>query len=184
MAIKRLVEDAVTGKAPYGVLEKNAVVYPRTGNIMAMFGTTVNAENGMLLGVDYAKNEIVLPGTTEDIIALVDSCEKEYYDEVIGLNSYALGNGAQYFKPRMGILSINDRFTTSTVSYDTEDYADLDAIKDAVEDGLYGIPCADGTIRLADSTGISAAKVVLKAEKVDKLANNDNAIKFAVIKAN
>lgn len=164
----------------YGVLEKNAVVYPRTGNIMAMFDTEVDAENGMLLGVDYAAGKIVLPGTTEDIIAIVDSCEKEYYDERIGLNSYSLGNGAQYFKPRMGILSINDRFTTTTVELGS--YATAEA---AIAAGaVYGIPSATGAIALVEKDDAEDAKVILKVEKIDVMANGEKGIKFAVIKAN
>ena len=55
---KRLVADA------NGVLEKNAVTYPRTGNIMAMYpldASVAKAENGMLLGVNYTKGVVEYP---------------------------------------------------------------------------------------------------------------------------
>ena len=58
----RLVADA------NGVLEKNAVTYPRTGNIMAMYPlaeTVAKAENGMLLGVNYANGVIEYPTTNQ-----------------------------------------------------------------------------------------------------------------------
>lgn len=171
MAIVRLTNT-------YGVLEKNAVVYPRTGNIMAMFETEINAENGMLLDIDYKSKKIVLPGQG-DVTALVDSCEKEYYNEHIGLNSYALGNTE--FKPRMGILSVNDRFTTTTVSYDETEFADVEAISAAIEGGVYGSAHTDGTIIISATK--PSADVILVAEEIGKMANGEYGIKFAVIKA-
>ena len=72
---KRLVADA------NGVLEKNAVIYPRTGNIMAMYPldkTVTKAENGMLLGVNYTKGVIEYPSANSEAIMILDSAEKEY----------------------------------------------------------------------------------------------------------
>ena len=115
---KRLVENA------NGVLEKNNVEYPRTGNIMAM----------------YPLDKLV----------------------------------------------VNDRFTTSTVAYDTAIFANEEAIEAAIEAGtVYGKPCEvtgyKGCIELTKTA--PTGKVGLKAVKFTTIPNGDAGIKFAVIKA-
>ena len=80
-----------------GVLEKNAVTYPRTGNIMAMYPldkSVVKAENGMLLGVDYAGKKITYPTSTSDAIMILDSAEKEYNQFVPGFEEQLVGTKA------------------------------------------------------------------------------------------
>ena len=121
---KRLVADA------NGVLEKNAVIYPRTGNIMAMYPldeTVTKAENGMLLGVNYTKGVIEYPSANSEAIMILDSAEKEYDSNVVGLDQHYLSPKHGYM-PRLGKLEVNDRFTTSTVAYDSSVFADVNAI--------------------------------------------------------
>jgi hypothetical protein len=173
-----------------GVLEKNAVTYPRTGNIMAMFPldeTVAKAENGMLLGVNYSKGVVEYPSTTSDAIMILDSAEKEYDINKAGLNQHYLTPSYGYM-PRLGKLEINDRFTTSSVAYDSSVYADVEAIATAVENGtaIYGKACkTEGYKGLIELTTASVAseKVGLKVEKVTTLPNGEPAIKFAVIAA-
>ena len=128
-----------------GVLEKNAVTYPRTGNIMAMFPldeTVAKAENGMLLGVNYTKGVIEYPSAQSDAIMILDSAEKEYNPNEAGLNKHYLAPD-HGFMPRMGKLEINDRFTTSSVAYDHSVFADVDAVAAALAEGtkIYGKAC-------------------------------------------
>lgn len=171
-----------------GVLEKNAVTYPRTGNIMAMFPldkTVEKAENGMLLGVNYAKGVIEYPSTTADAIMILDTAEKEYDANVVGLNQHYITPDYGYM-PRLGKLEVNDRFTTSSVAYDSAVFADEAAIETAVEAGtVYGKPCETagfkGLIELTKTA--PTGKVGLKAVKFTTLPNGDAAVKFAVIKA-
>lgn len=173
-----------------GVLEKNAVIYPRTGNIMAMFPLdekVAKAENGMLLGVNYSKGVIEYPSATSDAIMILDSAEKEYDKNVAGLNQHYLTPTHGYM-PRLGKLEINDRFTTSSVAYDKTVFADIEAIAAAVETGtgIYGKACTTegykGLIELT-KTSVASEKVGLKVEKVTTLPNGEPAIKFAVITA-
>lgn len=173
-----------------GVLEKNAVIYPRTGNIMAMFPldeSVAKAENGMLLGVNYTKKVIEYPSATSDAIMILDSAEKEYDINKAGLNQHYLTPTYGYM-PRLGKLEINDRFTTSSVAYDTSVFADVEAIAKAVEGGtsVYGKACTTagykGLIELT-KTAVNSEKVGLKVEKVTTLPNGEPAIKFAVITA-
>ena len=179
----RLVADA------NGVLEKNAVTYPRTGNIMAMYPlaeTVAKAENGMLLGVNYANGVIEYPTTSADAIMILDSAEKEYDSNVVGLDQHYL-TPAHGYMPRLGKLEVNDRFTTSTVVYDNAVFADVEAIAAAVEAGtaVYGKPCEvagfKGCIELTKT--LPTTKVALKVVKVTTIPNGDAGIKFAVIKA-
>lgn len=172
-----------------GVLEKNAVTYPRTGNIMAMYPldeSVTKAENGMLLGVNYAKGVIEYPSTSADAIMILDSAEKEYDVNVVGLDQHYLSPEYGYM-PRLGKLEVNDRFTTSTVVYDNAVFADVDAIAATVEAGtaVYGKPCEvagfKGCIELTKTA--PTGKVVLKVVKVTTIPNGDAGIKFAVIKA-
>ena len=179
---KRLVENA------NGVLEKNAVTYPRTGNIMAMYplaNSVEKAENGMLLGVNYAEGVIEYPSSSADAIMILDSAEKEYDKNVVGLNQHYLTPTYGYM-PRLGKLEVNDRFTTSTVAYDSSIFADEDAIATAIESGLvYGKPCEvagyKGCIELTKTA--PTGKVGLKAIALTTIPNGDAGIKFAVIKA-
>jgi hypothetical protein len=183
MAIdKRLVD----GKN--GVLEKNAVTYPRTGNIMAMYPLKegVKGENGMLLAVNYVDGKIEYPTASSEVIMILDSAEKEYDKNVAGLDQHYL-TSASGFLPRLGKLTVNDRFTTSTVSYDSAVFANAEAIETAIKAGsVYGIPCTttgfEGTIALTKTapTGV----IGLKAIALTTIPNGDVAIKFAVIKAN
>lgn len=183
MAInKRLVENA------NGVLEKNNVEYPRTGNIMAMYPldeSVVKAENGMLLGVNYAKGVIEYPSTSADAIMILDTAEKEYDVNVAGLDQHYI-TPAYGYMPRLGKLVVNDRFTTSTVAYDSAVFADEAAIAAAIEAGtVYGKPCEvtgyKGCIELTKTA--PTGKVGLKAVKFTTIPNGDAGIKFAVIKA-
>lgn len=170
-----------------GVLEKNAVTYPRTGNIMAMYPLDegVKGENGMLLEVDYANKLIKYPTSSSEVVMILDTAEKEYDKNVVGLDQHYITSEYGYM-PRLGKLVVNDRFTTSTVSYDSAVFADIDAIEAAIEDGVYGAPCTttgfEGTIAL--SKAVAGGPVALKAVAVTTIPNGDAAIKFAVIRAN
>lgn len=183
MAInKRLVENA------NGVLEKNNVEYPRTGNIMAMYPlaeSVEKAENGMLLAVNYAKKVIEYPSASADAIMILDTAEKEYNENVVGLDQHYITPTYGYM-PRLGKLVVNDRFTTSTVAYDTAVFANEDAIAAAIEAGtVYGKPCEvagyKGCIELTKTA--PTGKVGLKAIAFTTIPNGDAGIKFAVIKA-
>lgn len=182
MAINKRLTEA------NGVLEKNAVVYPRTGNIMAMYPldkTVEKAENGMLLGVNYAKGVIEYPSASADAIMILDTAEKEYDKNVVGLNQHYITPNYGYM-PRLGKLEVNDRFTTNTVAYDSAVFADEAAMEAAIEAGsVYGKACEvagfKGMIELTKTA--PTGKVVLKAVKLTTLPNGDAAVKFAVIKA-
>jgi len=183
----------------YAVLELNKCAFQKDGRLITQlplgsdFSSSVPAENGMLLGADYAKGKVVLPtGAATEIIGLHYSTEKLYNQQNQRLKDFALFpdtsatiEDANY--PRLGILAVGDTFTTNCISYDPDEasLADEATVKitaaAAATTALYGIPTADGTIQLtaiAPTTGVG-----LQVVKATTLPNGDYGIKFVVILA-
>lgn len=150
MAIKRLTIDG------YGQIEINNCAFRRDGRIEAQcapdttdFSSKV-LENGMLLAVDAASRKVKLATSSALPIALNYSAEHMYDERTPGLKNFAL-NGTDDFYPRLGYLSIGDKFTTNCVSYDsakdstwTTDAAFISALGGTTP--LYGGAAADGSI--------------------------------------
>jgi hypothetical protein len=184
----------------YGQLELNLVSFPRTGNIVAQYragktfteakGEAKYLENGMLLAVD-GKNRCVekaapVPGM---IYALNYSTEHMYDERTYRLADFKL-NPTDDFYPRLGYLSIGDKFTTNCVCYETaqkvaEAWA---ALKEAfVENEIIGVPSAEGYIELKvvseeDST-MPEAGSVLRVIEFTTMPDGQNAVKFEVVRA-
>lgn len=153
MAIQRLVIDG------YGQLELNQVAFRRDGRVEAQLPldttdfASVPAENGMLLAVDKVAGKVRFPDATETApIALNYTTEHMYDERKKGLKNFATFKDGFY--PRMGYLSVGDRFTTNCVSYDGSTYATVDDFVDALDDvattPLYGVPNTDGSILIVD----------------------------------
>ena len=199
MALVKLIESG------YGQVELNQVAFRRDGRIEAQcaldgstvgFGTTAHpyAENGMILVVDNIQRKIKLPNGVDSTITadndaagtiygLNYSTEHMYDERANGLKDFKLGVGDFY--PRIGYLSIGDKFTTNSVIYDTDTYADLAAVKTAVAalatTPIYGVPCSDGYIKLVTEIP-EAATLVLKVIKGTTMPDGQYALKFQVVK--
>lgn len=147
MALKRFTIDG------YGQLELNAVAFRRSGRIEAQCAldatdfAEVPAENGMLLAVDnvnrvvkFVKEGNIFP------VALNYTTEHMYDERHNALKDFKLERGS--FLPRMGYQGPSDKYTTNCLAYDTEEFADDDALKTAIEDvknvPLYAKACANG----------------------------------------
>lgn len=154
MALKRLEIDG------YGQLELNAVAFPRDGRIEAQCKLdevdfdSIPAENGMLLAVDNITRRIKLPVEGGIFpIALNYSTEHMYDERKPGLKHFKTGK--EDFLPRMGYLSVGDKFTTNCLSYDTDEFADEAALKEGLlreareEAPIYGGICENGSIKLS-----------------------------------
>ena len=185
MAISRLAIDG------YGQLELNQVAFRRDGRIEAQLPldatdfATIPAENGMLLAVDKVKGSVRLPDAAETApIALNYTTEHMYDERKKGLKNFKLEIGSFY--PRMGYLSVGDRFTTNCVSYDNSDYATVEAFETALANvkttPLYGVPYTDGTILVTDTVGDSTVASTIKLAVVAKTTMPDGSlgIKFEV----
>lgn len=145
----------------YGQLELNNVAFPRDGRVEAQcklnatdFASKV-AENGMLLAVDNVAREIKLPTNASLPIAINYSAEHMYDQYHRALKDFKLTKDDVY--PRLGYLSVGDKFTTNCVGYDTSDYATEAALLTALEPAalasspVYGGYSADGSIAIVDT---------------------------------
>lgn len=152
MSLKRLVIDG------YGQVELNQVAFRRDGRVAAQCKPNATdfaskaLENGMLLVVDEAKREVRLPGATEaEPVALVYSSEHMYDERKPGLKNFVNDT----FLPRLGYLSVGDRFTTNCISYDDGTYATETALKTAIAaagtTAIYGGISTDGSIKIVAS---------------------------------
>lgn len=196
MSINRLTIDG------YASLELNRVTFSLTGRVVAdvplksTFISSAPAENGMILAVDYAANEVALPSGMDDtrVLALHCSPEKEYDPNLSGLNQFKLTAqttnkyqmSAQGHYPRLGILSVGEKFTTNCISYDTADFTNnagaLAALAAYATTPVYGTACSAGTI-LLDTTVPATASIALQVIGYTTMPNGDVGVKFVVIRA-
>ena len=118
MAIKRLTIDG------YGQIELNNVAFRRDGRIESQYApdttdfATAKVENGMLLAVDGVNRKLKFAKDDSLPIALNYSSEHMYDERNPGLKSFYL-NGKEDFLPRLGYLSVGDKFTTNCICYDS-----------------------------------------------------------------
>ena len=172
-------------KTGYGQLELNFAAFRRNGAIEAqckMADTIEYLENGMLLVVDRANRTVYLPGTAgvKGPIALNYTTEHMYDERHQALKDFKLEKDT--FLPRLGYIGTADKFTTNTVCYDKETYADVKAIKDALAEGaIYGKPCTEegfkGYIELTNDREGAYVEVL----GVTTMPDGQTAIKFAGI---
>lgn len=183
MALKRLVIDG------FGQLELNQVAFRRDGRIEAQCAldatdfANVPAENGMLLAVDKA-NEVIKFATDDSLpIALNYTTEHMYDERANALKDFKLEKDSFY--PRMGYLAVGDRFTTNCLAYDSTEFADEDALKDALDDvkttAIYGGISDEGAIKLSATEPTEGP--VLLAAKATTMPDGQYAVKFIVYKA-
>lgn len=190
MAIEKLAKDG------YGQLELNQVAFRRDGRIEAQCrldstefpadGTTV-AENGMLFSIDNVKRSLK-KATAElaasTVIGINYSTEHLYDERHLGLKDFYL-TGGENFLPRLGILDSGDKFTTNTVCYDTDTYADLEAVADALEAStpVYAGIASDGSGYWQLVNAAPTAGPVGRVIAVTTMPDGQEAVKIQIIKA-
>ena len=150
MALQRMKIDG------YGQLELNLVSFRRTGAIEAQCAlddtdfADVPAENGMLLAVDNVERKIKFAKDAALPIALNYSTEHMYDERHNALKDFCLKRGEFY--PRLGYVQTGDKFTTNTISYDTDEFTAesnlVEALKALKTTRLYGKACANGGIQI------------------------------------
>lgn len=174
----------------YGQVELNNVAFRRDGRIEAQCALdsafdSAPCENGMLLAVDNVTRTIKFadPSASGQLIALNYSSEHIYDERTPGLKNFkiqkpATGLNHDYIYPRLGYLSVGDKFTTNTI--DMGSYADMSAVTSAIASGVFGGISANGAIAL--SSAAPTCGPVLKAVKVTTMPDNQPGIKFQCIK--
>lgn len=205
MAIKRYAIDG------YGVLELNQVVFPTDGQIEAQckldyykpaegstpasgdFKTLITDANGvacevgMLLAVDKASGLIKLPVANEILPVGINYTTEYIYNSYIkGLKNFVMTQdiaGGEYL-PRIGYLKTGDKFTTNCLAYDTDEFADDDAVDTALAayrtTAVYGGISTIGAIKL--SATVPTAGPILKVVKDYTMPDGQHGVMFQVIK--
>ena len=193
MAFTRMTIDG------YGQLELNQVAFPRDGRIEAQCAldatdfADVPAENGMLLAVDRVNRTVKFPKSAVVAtcpVALNYTTEHMYDERANGLKDFKINyrEDGEYFYPRMGYLSVGDLFTTNTISFDSSEFADKDALAEAVngsesseKEVIYGGISADGSIAVSATAPQAGPK--LRVVKATTMPDGQFALKFQVLKA-
>lgn len=181
MSLKRYTIDG------YGQIELNNVAFRRDGRIEAQCKLdatdfeSVPAENGMLLAVDDENRTIKFATDATLPIALNYSAEHMYNQFTPGLKNFSLERGT--FLPRLGYLAVGDKFTTNTICYDTEEYADDEAVDTALAGSgtVYGGISAIGAIQITATKPTGGP--VLKVTKVTTMPDGQFGLKFQVFAA-
>ena len=171
MALKRFVNDG------FGQLELNQVAFPRDGRIEAQCAlgddfAEVPAENGMLLAVDNINRIVKFPVAGEKFpIALNYSTEHMYDERYQALKNFNIKKDMKngYFYPRMGYLAVQDKFTTNCLCFDTNEFANEQALMDAYKpEALKKAPLYGGISEMG-------------AIKVSKVAPTEGPVLMAVL---
>jgi hypothetical protein len=122
----------------YGQLEINNCAFRRDGRIEAQckpdatdFSDAV-VENGMILAVDNVARTVKFAVDSSLPVALVYSAEHMYDERKPGLKNFYL-NGENDFLPRLGFLSVGDKYTTNCVAYNSSEFADESALESALD---------------------------------------------------
>lgn len=173
----------------FGQIELNQVAFRRDGRIEAQCKldaedfAEVPAENGMLLAVDNVKRVVKFATDDSLPIALNYTAEHMYDERTNALKDFKLERDS--FLPRLGYLSVGDKFTTNCVSY--EGWNSDDELKEALKaENLEATP-AYGGISADGSILVSAAKPevgpVLLVVAGTTMPDGQFGIKFQALKA-
>ncbi len=194
MAINRVTIDG------YASLELNRVSFPITGRVVAdlplnaAFNAATPAENGMILAINYATGEVVFPTGTDEMLGLHFSPEKEYDPSLPGLKNFKLTaeasnrwqGSSQGFRPRLGLLSVGERFTTNCLCYNTSTFGNnaiaLAAFANYATTPLYGYADTSGAI-LVTTSAPSSEILALRVIDYTTVPNGDVGLKFTVVVA-
>lgn len=174
----------------FGQLELNNAAFRRDGRVEAQCKldpvgfASIPAENGMLLAVDKVNGIVKLPVANETLpIAINYSAEHIYDERTPGLKNFRLT--VNDFYPRMGYLAVGDLFTTNCVSYNTSEYADETALKNAIAavktTKVYGTYSTDGSIMVTATK--PQAGLTLEVVKPFTMPDGQYAIQFRVLVA-
>lgn len=171
----------------YGELELNQVAFPFTGRIEARMGLSDDftaadpAQVGMILKVNKATGLIEKPGSSIgalDVFALNYSSEVAYDERKTQLRYFHQypgqdGGYPEGYFPRLGYLEVGDRFTTSSVTGEKDDF----------KKGDYVGVGADGFWTIEDTAAISEFGPVCIVEEVTTMADGSDALKLVVVRA-
>lgn len=182
MAFKRMTIDG------FGQVELNNCAFRRDGRIEAQCAPdpvvfeNMPVENGMILAVDEVTHTVKMPDGTLPV-ALVYTAEHLYDERYAGGLKYFKTEAKNDFYPRLGYLSVGDKFTTNCIGYDSDEYTNDDALIAALGNigatPVYGGESANGVIVLSATK--PTAKVVMKVIEFYTMPDGQKGIKLQVI---
>lgn len=136
----------------HGVVEHNFLAASATRQIEAQTKVAdgiETLENGMILFIDRKNMEIVM---TPDVSGpyLMHTTVRYYNAGARGANHFVFNVNNDEELPRLWKLNEGDKFHTNLVSYDSDEFADDEALEEAMASGqtLYGYPDGYGMIGL------------------------------------
>ena len=153
MALKRLTIDG------FGQVELNNCAFRRDGRIEAQCKpkladfSQAPIENGMILAVDNVAREVALATDDTYPVALVYTAEHMYDERRPGLKNFKT-EAVDDFYPRLGFLSVGDKYTTNCICYDSNEFADDSALMSALE--AYATTPVYGTVSSQGAQLVSA----------------------------
>lgn len=165
----------------YGQIELNQCAFRRDGRIEAQCKIADGIdfiENGGIFAIDNVKREVGYPTASSYMFGLNYTSEHMYDERLAGgLKYYKTDKDS--FLPRLGYLSVGDKFTTNTVIYDS-------AL--TITNAVYGYVKAgdNGYIRISatnPSDAIDGAPLLRVIDAKATMPNGAPAIKFQCIKA-
>lgn len=184
MALKRMVIDG------YGQVELNQVAFRRDGRIEAQCAldatdfATVPAENGMLLAVDNVTRTVKLPKDASLPLALNYTAEHIYDERTPGLKNFKTEVDDIY--PRLGYLSVGDKFVTNCIAYDGSEFTNDEALEEAVKNikttKLYGGYSTLGAIKVSKTKPVDGpVLMVINGPGAGSMPDGQYGIKFQVV---
>lgn len=160
----------------HGVVEHNFLAAEATRQIEAQTKVAdgiETLENGMILFIDRKNMEVVkdsAKGTSCPY--LMHSTVRYYRAGERGVNHFVFNVNNEEELPRLWKLNEGDKFHTNLVSYDTDEFADDEALEAAMANGktLYGYADGEGMLKLTateDATSKSEFIVTLSTMQDD-----------------
>lgn len=182
MAFKRMTIDG------FGQVELNNCAFRRDGRIEAQCAPdpvvfeNMPVENGMILAVDEVTHTVKMPDGTLPV-ALVYTAEHLYDERYAGGLKHFKTEAKNDFYPRLGYLSVGDKFTTNCIGYKDDEFTNDDALIAALSNigttPVYGGESTNGIIVLSATK--PTAKVVMKVIEFYTMPDGQKGIKLQVI---
>ena len=182
MAFKRMTIDG------FGQVELNNCAFRRDGRIEAQCAPdpvvfeNMPVENGMILAVDEVTHTVKMPDGTLPV-ALVYTAEHMYDERYAGGLKHFKTEAKDDFYPRLGYLSVGDKFTTNCIGYKDDEFTNDDALIAALGNigttPVYGGESTNGIIVLSATK--PTAKVVMKVIEFYTMPDGQKGIKLQVI---
>ena len=182
MAFKRMTIDG------FGQVELNNCAFRRDGRIEAQCAPdpvvfeNMPVENGMILAVDEVTHTVKMPDGTLPV-ALVYTAEHMYDERYAGGLKHFKTEAKDDFYPRLGYLSVGDKFTTNCIGYKDDEFTNdeklIEALNKIGTTPVYGGESTNGIIVLSATK--PTAKVVMKVIEFYTMPDGQKGVKLQVI---